>query len=51
MKYQQQLEMYCMDCDDLKAERDEDRRMDSLSPLMAGLASLGASFSLKPLLA
>ena len=46
MQYQQQLEMYRMDRDDRKSERDEDRRMDSLSALMAGLASLGASFAL-----
>lgn len=50
MQYQQQLEMWRMDRDDRKSERDEDRRMDSLSALMAGLASLGASFALLPLL-
>lgn len=40
--YQMQLEMYNLDREDRKDER----RQDSLSALLAGLATLGASFSL-----
>ena len=40
--YQMQLEMYEMD----RQDRREERRQDSLSALLAGLASLGMTFSL-----
>ena len=46
LQYQQQLQMWQMDKDDRRAEREEDKRQDAMSALLAGLTSLGISFSL-----
>ena len=45
-QYETQMEMYNLDRQDRREQRQEDKRQDALSALLAGLTSLGIGFSL-----